>query len=141
MKHYEDLPAYFSGWDVALLPFAQNDATRFISPTKTPEYLAAGLPVVTTPIRDVERLYGNLGLVVVGRNDEEFLRGIEQQLLNGRSPRWRSEVKSFLGNLSWDKTWSEMERLVLRGLLQKRRSKSKVAALAALKPRASVAGV
>ena len=49
MKDYADLPRYFGGWDVGMLPFAMNDATRFISPTKTPEYLAAGLPVVSTP--------------------------------------------------------------------------------------------
>ena len=54
-KSYDELPAYLSGWDVALMPFALNEATRFISPTKTPEYLAAGRPVVSTPVRDVER--------------------------------------------------------------------------------------
>ena len=54
---------YIAGWDVALLPFARNDATRFISPTKTPEYLAAGKPVVSTSIRDVVRPYGERGLV------------------------------------------------------------------------------
>lgn len=50
-KSYDELPTYLSGWDVAILPFAQNDATRFISPTKTPEYLAGGKPVVSTSIR------------------------------------------------------------------------------------------
>ena len=53
MKTYEELPAYLAGWDVAMLPFARNDATRYISPTKTPEYLAAGCPVVSTSIADV----------------------------------------------------------------------------------------
>jgi UDP-galactopyranose mutase len=53
MKGYADLPLYLAGWDVALMPFAQNESTRFISPTKTPEYLAGGRPVVSTPIRDV----------------------------------------------------------------------------------------
>jgi UDP-galactopyranose mutase len=45
-KSYTELPAYLSGWDVALLLFARNESTRFISPTKTPEYLAACRPVV-----------------------------------------------------------------------------------------------
>ena len=62
MKDYTDLPKYFAGWDVGIMPFALNDATRFISPTKTPEYLSAGLPVVSTAIRDVVRPYGELGL-------------------------------------------------------------------------------
>ena len=54
------LPAYLSGWDVALMPFAMNESTQFISPTKTPEYLAGGKPVVSTPVRDVVRHYGQL---------------------------------------------------------------------------------
>ncbi|HEU4405047.1 MAG TPA: glycosyltransferase family 1 protein, partial [Polyangiaceae bacterium] len=62
-KGYPELPRYIAGWDVALMPFAQNESTRFISPTKTPEYLAAGRPVVSTPIRDVVRPYGAEGLV------------------------------------------------------------------------------
>jgi UDP-galactopyranose mutase len=52
-KTYAELPSYLANWDVAMLPFAQNASTRFISPTKTPEYLAAGKPVVSTPIPDV----------------------------------------------------------------------------------------
>src|SRR5690606_15440395 len=64
-KDYADLPACVSGWDVALMPFALNDATRFISPTKTPEYLAAGKPVVSTPITDVVRHYGGSPAVLV----------------------------------------------------------------------------
>ena len=63
MKKYEELPAYLSGWDVALLPFARNASTQFISPTKTPEYLAAGRQVVSTSVRDVVRPYGEQGLV------------------------------------------------------------------------------
>ncbi|HEU4411860.1 MAG TPA: glycosyltransferase family 1 protein, partial [Polyangiaceae bacterium] len=62
-KGYHELPRYLAGWDVALMPFAQNESTRLISPTKTPEYLAAGRPVVSTPIRDVVRPYGAEGLV------------------------------------------------------------------------------
>ena len=59
-KTYAQLPAYLSGWDVALMPFAMNESTQFISPTKTPEYLAGGKPVVSTPIKDVVRHYGQL---------------------------------------------------------------------------------
>jgi UDP-galactopyranose mutase len=59
-KSYDELPAYLSGWDVALMPFAMNESTQFISPTKTPEYLAGGKPVVSTPVKDVVRTYGHL---------------------------------------------------------------------------------
>ena len=61
-KSYKELPGYIAGWEVAMLPFARNEATRFISPTKTPEYLAAGRPVVSTSIPDVVRPYGEEGL-------------------------------------------------------------------------------
>jgi glycosyltransferase involved in cell wall biosynthesis len=64
-KDYRELPMYLRGWDVATLLFADNESTKFISPTKTPEYLAAGKPVVSTPIRDVVRPYGELELVQI----------------------------------------------------------------------------
>src|SRR5882757_3923869 len=65
MRSYNSLPDYISNWDVALLLFARNESTRFISPTKTPEYLAAGKPVVSTPIKDVVTTYGDRGLVYI----------------------------------------------------------------------------
>jgi len=57
---YADLPAVMAGFDVALMPFALNEATRSISPTKTLEYLAAGLPVVSTRVPDVVSDFGEL---------------------------------------------------------------------------------
>src|SRR5215204_3870526 len=66
-KSYSDLPRYLSGWDVGFMPFALNESTRFISPTKTPEFLAAGVPVVSTPITDVVRPYGEKGLVEIAK--------------------------------------------------------------------------
>lgn len=119
MKEYDDLPSYLSGWDVALMPFAQNESTRYISPTKTPEYLAAGLPVVSTPIRDVIRPYGERDLVLIAESPEDFARAIDELLRNGRSAIWQSEVDLYLGNLSWDKTWREMRHLMDQQLSQK----------------------
>ena len=72
-KSYDELPHYLAGWDVALLPFARNEATRFISPTKTPEYMAAGKPVVSTSIRDVVRPYGQQGLVRIADDVPAFV--------------------------------------------------------------------
>jgi UDP-galactopyranose mutase len=77
MKSYAELPAYFSGWQIGLLPFALNEATRFISPTKTPEYLSAGLHVISTPIRDVVTPYGELGLVSIAHDAREFVEAAE----------------------------------------------------------------
>jgi UDP-galactopyranose mutase len=72
-KTYDELPRYIAGWDVALLPFARNEATRFISPTKTPEYMAAGKPIVSTSIRDVVRLYGREGFVRIADDVTGFV--------------------------------------------------------------------
>jgi UDP-galactopyranose mutase len=111
-KTYQQLPAYISGWDVALLPFAQNESTRFISPTKTPEYLAAGKPVVSTPIRDVVRPYGELGVVRIANSAAEFVTAAEAALQQRTNPSWLSEVDAFLADMSWDETWSQMWQLI-----------------------------
>lgn len=110
-KPYADLPSYISGWDVALLPFAKNDATRFISPTKTPEYLAAGKPVVSTSIRDVVRPYSGLGLARIADTPRDFVAACEAAM---REPNERllRRADPYLARLSWDKTWREMEALM-----------------------------
>jgi glycosyltransferase involved in cell wall biosynthesis len=117
-KPYQELPAYIAGWDVALLPFAQNAATRFISPTKTPEYLAAGKPVVSTPIRDVIRPYGTKGLVRIAATAEEFVAAIELALAEHAAERQR-EVDAFLTQTSWDGTWTRMHRLIVNAIDRK----------------------
>lgn len=110
-KSYQELPAYLSGWDVALLPFQLNEATRFISPTKTPEYLAAGCPVVSTAIRDVVNPYGNLGLVEIADNAKSFIAAIEK-LLKLDKKQWLPEVDRFLSQNSWNITQEKMLELV-----------------------------
>jgi UDP-galactopyranose mutase len=120
MKQYSELPAYLSGWHVALLPFAINESTRFISPTKTPEYLAAGLNVVSTPIRDVVTPYGTLGLVTIARGAGEFVRAIDSVLHNSPAKTFRARVDQFLSQSSWDKTWSAMNELIENTLVLKR---------------------
>ena len=106
-KSYTDLPAYLASWNVALLPFALNASTRFISPTKTPEYLAAGKPVVSTPIHDVVVEYGNKGLVAIADSPEAFASAIGEALLPQTDP-WRAKVTHALAANSWDKTWASM---------------------------------
>ena len=110
-KAYEAWPSYLAGWDVALLPFARNDATRYISPTKTPEYLAAGKPVVSTSIRDVVRPYGVQGLARIADDVPEFVAAIEAALAEDTIERCR-QVDAFLTQTSWDGTWTRMYRLV-----------------------------
>ena len=110
-KAYRDLPAYLAGWEVAMMPFARNDATRFISPTKTLEYLAAGKAVVSTAIRDVVRPYGEQGLVQIADMPDEFVRAIEAALRMDAAAHIEN-VDRLLANLSWDRTWEGMARLV-----------------------------
>ena len=113
-KSYRELPLYIAGWDVALLLFARNDATRFISPTKTPEYLAAGKPVVSTSIRDVVRPYGTEKLAKIADNSTDFIKAIEEVLGQSQEERseWLKRVDSFLSTMSWDDTWNQMSELI-----------------------------
>lgn len=102
-KSYSELPFYLSGWNVALMPFALNESTRFISPTKTPEYLAGGRPVVSTPIRDVVNGYGNSGVVSIATTPQGFIDAIETalELEPNRVAKLADKV---LDGMSWDKT-------------------------------------
>jgi glycosyltransferase involved in cell wall biosynthesis len=109
-KNYQELPQYLSGWDVAIIPFAMNESTRFISPTKTPEYLAAGKPVISTPIKDVVSPYGDNKLVHIASNAKEFVRQGESILKRKNPARWLNKVDAFLEGNSWDKTWSQMAK-------------------------------
>jgi UDP-galactopyranose mutase len=111
MKSYEELPDYLAGWDVALLLFARNESTRFISPTKTPEYLAAGRPVVSTSIRDVVRPYGEQGLVHIADTAEEFVGACEAAMNEDAAVRVE-RTDAFLAETSWDRTWRQMSQLI-----------------------------
>ncbi|RWX78966.1 glycosyltransferase family 1 protein [Neorhizobium lilium] len=106
-RSYQELPQEMARWDIGIMPFAINEATRFISPTKTPEFLAAGLPVVCTPIRDVIRPYGQLGLVEIAATAEEMVAKIEILLARPRE-LWLAEVDAHLAKNSWDRTWDGM---------------------------------
>lgn len=116
MKSYDELPRYLAGWDVALLLFALNESTRFISPTKTPEYLAAGKPVVSTPIRDVVRPYGEAGLVHIAATAPEFESAAARALTQADDAQWQREVDAFLKQNSWDITWAKMETLITEAI-------------------------
>lgn len=112
-KGYDDLPAYLAGWDAALMPFADNEATAFISPTKTPEYLAAGRPVVSTPVPDVVRHYGALLGVSLGRLPKDFIQGCEIAIEQARHrEEWLPEADRLLASTSWDETQARMSELI-----------------------------
>lgn len=111
-KDYSQLPNYLAGWDAAMLPFARNESTKFISPTKTPEYLAAGRPVVSTSIRDVVRPYGDNGLVHIADDAAAFNACIARALPQAADERWRAKVDAFLAGNSWDETHERMLSLI-----------------------------
>ena len=112
-KSYDELPAYLSGWDVALMPFAINEATQFISPTKTPEYLAAGRPVVSTPIVDVARHYGELDAVGIASSADTFVAACEEALALAAGPKdWLGPVDALLASMSWDQTYARMREQI-----------------------------
>jgi UDP-galactopyranose mutase len=113
-KTYGQLPSYLAGWDVALMPFAMNESTQFISPTKTPEYLAGGKAVVSTPIKDVVRHYGHLEGVKIASTPEEFVDACEEALELSRHPEsgWLAEADLMLSASSWDITQARMAGLI-----------------------------
>ncbi len=113
-KTYAQLPSYLSGWDVALMPFAMNESTEFISPTKTPEYLAGGKPVVSTPVKDVVRHYGQLQGVQIARDADSFVAACETALELARDNRgkWLAEADLLLSATSWHTTQARMSGLV-----------------------------
>jgi UDP-galactopyranose mutase len=123
-KKYDQLPDYLAGWDIALLLFARNESTRFISPTKTPEYLAAGKPVISTSIRDVVRPYGELKLVDIADTPDEFIKAAEKILSRPASSDWMARVDAFLENISWDKTWAQMSGLIEEVIDRRRPARS-----------------
>ncbi len=117
-KTYAELPSYLAGWSVAILPFALNDSTRFISPTKTPEYLAAGKPVVSTPIRDVVREYGDSSLVQIAETSAGFAQALDRAM-KPATAEWCASVAGKLAESSWESTWSAMEQLIDQALVEK----------------------
>jgi UDP-galactopyranose mutase len=138
-KKYSELPDYLAGWDIALLLFARNESTRFISPTKTPEYLAAGKPVISTSIRDVVRPYGEMNLVEITDTADEFIKAAEKILSQKNRSEWLQKVDAYLENVSWDKTWAQMSDLI-DGVIARKRPASALA-LNGLSRRAGAAAI
>jgi UDP-galactopyranose mutase len=120
MKPYQELPYYMAHWDVAMIPFALNEATAFISPTKTPEYLAGGKPVISTAIKDVINPYGEEKLVHIIHDAQQFVKAGEIALAQKSDKEWLNKVDVFLSDNSWDKTWEQMNSLIVKIVERKR---------------------
>ncbi|RZL35611.1 MAG: glycosyltransferase family 1 protein [Rubrivivax sp.] len=116
MQPYELLPYLLAGWDVALMPFALNESTRFISPTKTLEYMAGYQPVVSTPIRDVESLYSPT--VITAPASEGFIEACEQLLDEDSQARSLRliEMAKLVARHSWHDTAEAVHRLLAQAV-------------------------
>lgn len=108
-KTYASLPSYLRGLSICMMPFALNDSTRFISPTKTLEYMAAHLPVVSTPVTDVVRLYGDV--VRIGSDAESFVAHVDDALAESpQARRIRAALEgSHLARNAWDAIANAMD--------------------------------
>lgn len=111
-KDYQNLPLYLAGWDCAIMPYALNDSTRFISPTKTPELLAAGKPVVSTSINDVVHPYAKEKLVYIADDARKFVECAHQAMAERQTDLyWLMRVDHFLKDTSWDITFQKMSQM------------------------------
>ncbi|SDD46264.1 Glycosyltransferase involved in cell wall bisynthesis [Massilia sp. PDC64] len=111
-RTYDQLPQFLAGWDVCLLPFALNESTKFISPTKVLEYMAAELPSVSTPITDVKVPYGDV--VAIADTPEKFIAACERMLAmnDEQKAALRDRMRAIVANTSWDKTAASMHHLI-----------------------------
>jgi glycosyltransferase involved in cell wall biosynthesis len=111
MRQYELLPNYLKAFDIAMMPFAMNDSTKFISPTKTLEYMAAGKPIISTPVFDVVRDYRNhVNIVSDPREFCDAHDSIMQQINSGSYNA--DKYNDILQSTSWDDTVKCMEKLL-----------------------------
>jgi glycosyltransferase involved in cell wall biosynthesis len=118
-KKYSELPAYLGGWDISMVSFAMNESTQFISPTKTPEYLAGGKPVISTPIKDVVETYGKTNLVHIVQNADEFIETATRELASTDKKEWLQRVDKSLANNSWEITVTQMRKIMYEAIAEK----------------------
>lgn len=109
MKSYESLPQYLAAFNIAMMPFALNDSTKYISPTKTLEYMAAGKPIISTAIKDVERDYSHC--IPIISTAEEFAAAIKE-LLNTNNQEYQQDYNKILDRTSWDNTANSMIQIL-----------------------------
>jgi glycosyltransferase involved in cell wall biosynthesis len=111
MKDYKLLPNYLKAFRVAIMPFAMNDSTRYISPTKTLEFMAANKPIISTPVHDVVRDYSHCVSIVT--DAESFSEELYKVLTAHKSPMINEHFNKVLNATSWDATAEKMNELLM----------------------------
>jgi hypothetical protein len=111
-RTYPELPQFLAGWDLCLLPFALNESTKFISPTKVLEYMAAELPSVSTPITDVKVPYGDV--VAIAEGPQEYIAACDRMLALSEQEKAElaGRVRAIVARTSWDNTAAQMHHLI-----------------------------
>lgn len=115
-RPYAELPAYAKAFDVCLMPFALNEATEFINPTKTLEYMAMGKPIVSTPVPDVVTNFGRN--VAVSSNSDEFIALCRQAAENPDCDQIKRGLEMANRN-TWDYIVSQLERHIEEAIIAK----------------------
>jgi glycosyltransferase involved in cell wall biosynthesis len=100
---YDELPGWLRAFDVCLLPYCLDEFTRKINPVKAMEYMAGGKPIVSTPIPDVVRFFGEVALIAEG--EKAYIQLIEDALAG----QCKAEVESGL-SLAAERRWEDMAR-------------------------------
>jgi UDP-galactopyranose mutase len=138
-RPYEALPGYLQGWDACLLPFSRNQATRYISPTKTLEYMAAEKPIISTPIHDVAQPYGEI--VYLGETAEQFIAACGAALAESAEEHARrvAAMRQVLARTSWDNTVAAMEELIQDAVFDRQNAAALASVSAAAEQRAASA--
>jgi glycosyltransferase involved in cell wall biosynthesis len=113
-RAYADLPAVVKGFDVCLMPFAMNAATRFINPTKTLEYMAAGKPIVSTAVPDVVRNFAPI--VAIAHSGDEFVAEVARALTHVDSARIEQGL-ALAGSASWEEIVASMRTHIAKVLV------------------------
>jgi glycosyltransferase involved in cell wall biosynthesis len=116
MRTYEQLPNYLKRFDIAMMPFAMNDATKFISPTKTLEYMAGGKSIISTPVYDVVRDYSKQ--IEIVENAEQFTSAINRLICQHKASHYL-KYQEILDRTSWDNTVNEMYNLMEESVQEK----------------------
>jgi glycosyltransferase involved in cell wall biosynthesis len=108
-RDYSQLPAYAKAFDICMMPFAKNEATEFINPTKALEYMATGTPIVSTDVEDVVLQFS--GVASIAATHEEFIAACEQRLEEPDAARIAAGLKMAKNN-SWESIVAQLENHV-----------------------------